>query len=426
MPQKPLFQPPAKVDGPRRELPREAPNRPIGRDWFADALDVILSGAGVQDGLSPDASMASSLGVLLGLPLAGGVKAVRGATRALGSFADVAPQAARVPLGSFSGRAPIKAYHGSPHDFDAFSLDKIGTGEGAQAYGHGLYFADNEGVARSYRDSLAAKSAPKSQGGIDLQELYQYLPDEPTTMAQAQSDFGRLVEMGAIEPNQEKQFLDLWDQNIRAADKGRMYEVNIHADPEDFLDWDAPLTKQPEKVRQALLDALDATEETPTPHITGSPKVSELTGEDLYGELRMKVNPEYTGNEEWEASRKAATELLQQRGVQGIKYFDAGSRARQAAWGADSGTRNYVVFDDKLIEILRKYGIAPPLAVGMSEAKKMGLKPEQMQQGSVPQMPQGDAFSRTMQNLTGTPTLQQPGRVNQSVRDAILTLMDKK
>lgn len=46
----------------------------------------------------------------------------------------------------------ITAYHGSPHDFDKFSLDKIGTGEGAQAYGHGLYFADSEGVARSYRD----------------------------------------------------------------------------------------------------------------------------------------------------------------------------------------------------------------------------------------------------------------------------------
>ena len=35
----------------------------------------------------------------------------------------------------------ITAYHGSPHTFDKFSMDKIGTGEGAQAYGHGLYFA---------------------------------------------------------------------------------------------------------------------------------------------------------------------------------------------------------------------------------------------------------------------------------------------
>ena len=49
---------------------------------------------------------------------------------------------------SFSGGGlGIKAYHGSPHDFDRFDLSKIGTGEGAQAYGHGLYFAENEGVA---------------------------------------------------------------------------------------------------------------------------------------------------------------------------------------------------------------------------------------------------------------------------------------
>ena len=42
----------------------------------------------------------------------------------------------------------IVAYHGSPHSFDRFDTSKIGTGEGAQAYGHGLYFAEGEGIAR--------------------------------------------------------------------------------------------------------------------------------------------------------------------------------------------------------------------------------------------------------------------------------------
>ena len=42
---------------------------------------------------------------------------------------------------------PITAYHGSPHSFDQFDLSKIGTGEGAQSYGSGLYFAENEGTA---------------------------------------------------------------------------------------------------------------------------------------------------------------------------------------------------------------------------------------------------------------------------------------
>ena len=31
-------------------------------------------------------------------------------------------------------------------------MDQIGTGEGAQAYGHGLYFADSEDVARTYKE----------------------------------------------------------------------------------------------------------------------------------------------------------------------------------------------------------------------------------------------------------------------------------
>ena len=51
----------------------------------------------------------------------------------------------------------IVAYHGSPHSFDQFDTSKIGTGEGAQAYGHGLYFAGNEGVAQAYRKNLAGQ-----------------------------------------------------------------------------------------------------------------------------------------------------------------------------------------------------------------------------------------------------------------------------
>lgn len=45
-------------------------------------------------------------------------------------------------------------WHGSPHRFDKFSLEHIGSGEGAQAYGWGLYFAGDKGVARHYRERL--------------------------------------------------------------------------------------------------------------------------------------------------------------------------------------------------------------------------------------------------------------------------------
>jgi hypothetical protein len=80
----------------------------------------------------------------------------------------VATKAAGEALETILGRAEqwatpevkpqgILAYHGSPYDFEKFDTSKIGTGEGAQAYGHGLYFAGNEGVATQYRNKLAER-----------------------------------------------------------------------------------------------------------------------------------------------------------------------------------------------------------------------------------------------------------------------------
>jgi hypothetical protein len=47
------------------------------------------------------------------------------------------------------------AWHGSPYDFETFKSDKIGTGEGAQAFGWGLYFTDLESIARDYAKKLS-------------------------------------------------------------------------------------------------------------------------------------------------------------------------------------------------------------------------------------------------------------------------------
>ena len=53
----------------------------------------------------------------------------------------------------------IKASHGSPHAFTKFLMSKLGTGEGAQAYGHGLYFGEgfDSPVAKEYQNKLATK-----------------------------------------------------------------------------------------------------------------------------------------------------------------------------------------------------------------------------------------------------------------------------
>ena len=49
------------------------------------------------------------------------------------------------------------AWHGTPHDFDGFDIGAIGTGEGAQVHGWGLYFAQDRKVSEGYKEWLAGK-----------------------------------------------------------------------------------------------------------------------------------------------------------------------------------------------------------------------------------------------------------------------------
>jgi hypothetical protein len=49
-------------------------------------------------------------------------------------------------------------------------------------------------------------------------------------------------------------------------------------------------------------------------------------------------------------------------GIPGIRYLDQGSRSQ------GQGTSNFVIFDPKTIEILRKYGIAGHMAGGAAAA----------------------------------------------------------
>lgn len=67
-------------------------------------------------------------------------------------------------------------YHGSPYHFDRFTLSHIGSGEGAQAHGWGLYFALNRQIAEAYRESLA--DARTTYNGQPLYELHNELRDE--------------------------------------------------------------------------------------------------------------------------------------------------------------------------------------------------------------------------------------------------------
>ena len=70
-------------------------------------------------------------------------------------------KARRSKLRSENGLDDLTLNHGTPHDFEKFVTEKIGTGEGNQAFGWGLYFAQNKKIAQNY-----AKVLDKDKNGI--------------------------------------------------------------------------------------------------------------------------------------------------------------------------------------------------------------------------------------------------------------------
>ncbi len=260
----------------------------------------------------------------------------------------------------------IRAYHGSPHSFDKFDLKHMGTGEGAQAYGKGHYFAGNEDVAKGYRDALTdpdniplrIKNAPLDT--VWSEELRERFPDMYKGLSE---DDGYAMDgiLGTLQGTStvkqakdviEHSMMPEWKRlayrrvlpELRQPDlgKGSMYEVNINADPEDLLDWDKALMDQPEGVQRILRDLGDR----------HSLMLSDsMRGGSLYDEVG-EISPLMT------ESDRVAAQKLREAGIPGIKYLDGGSRA------AGEGSSNYVVFDDNLIDILKKYGLSGVLAGG--------------------------------------------------------------
>ena len=304
-----------------------------------------------------------------------------------GSFAAPRP-AGSIGMGGMPEKPGIRAYHGSPHDFDKFDMSKIGTGEGAQAYGHGLYFAEKEGTAKSYRDALAAKpldtvnnaikaAAAFSGDALDVAKMRDWLVREGFPRENITPD---IVDLSIRAARGQMPDGTVTDDALRAyralepvlgGGKGRMYEVNIKANPDDFLDWDKPIAmNHPMRERVAELGmqgsgALNAADRNMAKDAFLAARNENMTGSGLYNSLTRSLEANrdaLKGKFGEEALFSSPTELarrdLLERGIPGIKYLDKGSRA------AGDGSRNYVVFDDKLIEILRKYGLTGLLGLG--------------------------------------------------------------
>jgi hypothetical protein len=243
----------------------------------------------------------------------------------------------------------FEAWHGSPYDFERFDASKLGTGEGAQSYGHGLYFAENEKVARQYKRTTSDKAF------IDkVSQLYDegFSPDDAwAEIKDHWSDFspGEQRLMTALEkddwlgfdyPHQavsaalrEIKAFDVSPETAAAAHAiGNMYHVKIGVPHEHLLDWDEKLSEQSPHVRAAI--------------------------EKLVAEH---------GNRDWVESRNGGavdarvTQIeaaLRESPSDGSDVDNArvAKLHRELEELQGEGTRNFVIFDDKHIEITHKNG----------------------------------------------------------------------
>jgi hypothetical protein len=257
-----------------------------------------------------------------------------------------------------TAKAGIRAYHGSPHDFDRFDMSKIGTGEGAQAYGHGLYFAESEGVAKSYKESLKANDAPAATARWAMQEAS---GDTASAIEKVRGSMAWKEANGGLSDADRAKHLDAIKRLESGAVDGRMYEVRINASPDDFLDWDKPLSAQSEKVREAIKTnpvAKDA--EWFANNTTGNFAGEKGTVSQFVEGLRRGL---FDGRPQSELIKE-----LGDAGIPGIRYLDQGSRS------AGDGSRNYVVFRDDIIDIVKKYGIAAAASMyGMDQVQRVML-----------------------------------------------------
>jgi len=241
---------------------------------------------------------------------------------------------------------PIRAYHGSPYDFDRFDLGKIGTGEGAQTYGHGLYFAENPAVARSYQRTLTRPGGPHSQNvtQASLRAEYEAAGNWPDAVEAA-------VRRYYAPPKQKEAYRQmLLREGPPPPPDGRMYEVNIHADPDELLDWDKLLSQQPEVL--SVVKKIVGSGGQPERWTGG--QAYQALADYLGGQTQVAKNVG-GGYPVKYADDLKASKVLADAGIPGIRYLDQGSRA------GGKGTRNYSIWDEDVIEILRKYGILPSL-----------------------------------------------------------------
>lgn len=248
-----------------------------------------------------------------------------------------------------------KAYHGSPYTFDHFDLGAIGTGEGNQAHGWGLYFAQDKKIAENYKDILGANSGEVITGktkykinedGDWYDENTGNIIDDinPLSMALTEvletgnsnkaiehlqefikSKEGKTAQTVISQVKRAKEAIKLLKKNEFAGHEQKTaFEVEIPEDNE-LIDEFKNINEQPRKVQAAIRKAWKEIGYKPS-------ALHYMSGREFYKQLASELGGE-----------KAASEKLNSLGVKGITYD-----------GLVDG-KCFVVFDDKAIQIINRY-----------------------------------------------------------------------
>jgi hypothetical protein len=312
------------------------------------------------------------------------------------------------------GKGPMQeltVYHGSPHrinNVDAehpngrFDTSKIGTGEGAQAYGHGIYLAENPEVARGYQKTLSSTAPPGDDAGAAYNFLQKMGGDEDYAKEVLGQQIEAMLANGSPNLKTAEGMLAALNSGAYKAhipNPGHFYTVDLPDEHiANMLDWDAPLSEQPEALRrlvsqhagdltaqaaQSKFDEMEliATNDSALYQRWKSGELSKPAARVANGTATAndiaRINRAFkefagvfdaddfvTGLErEKGVSVGAALEkagianpetgaplskAIQGLGYPGIRYLDGGSRAD------GQGTRNFVIFDGNTAKILKR------------------------------------------------------------------------
>ena len=251
-------------------------------------------------------------------------------------------------------KSQVEAYHGSPYDFDKFTTEKIGTGEGVQAFGWGLYFTDLKSIAETYKkagvNSIYIDNKPlreikkfKKLSEEDKDEVEVLIRDILDGIYTKGELFGDAAYRKGVYLTAYELIRD--SKKITESPSAKLYQVSLHQGktPEQYtwVQWDKPVSEELINKLNSKLDgklnkSIDFVKE----------KYGDILGTISDGRLVYKAISRLLEGD------KAASLFLLENGIDGVKF-----PAESVARGATSETArafNYVVFDENAVTIISK------------------------------------------------------------------------